>query len=163
MDDTSQTLGLLIETAETTQQLVTALLERFRQQLQGLDALVRQEIRRTLLEELRDVHTEAQRAAEALRLIQRSARLKTALWSLGLTILCSALSLGIACLWLPSTTQIARLTAERADLEANLALLKDHGGRANLRPCGDHRLCVRVDLTAPRYGDTSDYLVLHGD
>jgi hypothetical protein len=162
MDDTAQKLGLLIETAETTQQLAAALLERWRQQLQGLDTVVRGEIRRTLLEELREVHTESQRAADSLRDIQRSATRRTAFWSVGLTLLSSALSLAVAAWWLPSPQQIARLTTERADLLANLALLQQHGASANLRPCGDRRLCVRVDLTAPRYGDASDYLVLHG-
>jgi hypothetical protein len=151
-----------VETAETTQQLATALLERFRQHLQGLDAVVRQEIRRTLIEELREVHIESQRAAEALRRIGHAARRRTAFWTLGLMGLSTALSLAIASLWLPSRGEIARLTAERADLLANLALLKQHGARADLRPCGDHRLCVRVDLHQPRYGDASDYLVIHG-
>lgn len=162
MDDTTQKVALLIEAAETAQQLLSALLERLQQQLQGLDGVVRQEIRRTLLNELRDVHTESLRAAESLRRIQRATTRRTTLWSIGLIGLCTALSLLVAAWWLPSPSQIARLTAERTDLESNLALLREHGARADLRPCGEHRLCVRVDLKAPRYGEQSDYLVIHG-
>lgn len=161
MDDTAQKLGLLIETAETTQQLTTALLERWRQQLQGLDAVVRHEIRRTLIDELREVHIESQRAAEALRRLQQAATRRAAFWTLSLMGLCTALSLAVAAWWLPSPSEIARLTAERADLLANLALLKQHGAGATLRPCGEH-LCVRVDVKAPRDGDTADYFVIHG-
>jgi hypothetical protein len=162
MDDTTQRVGLLIETAETAQQLASALLDRLQQQLQGLDGVVRQEIRRTLLEELREVHTECVRAADSLRRIQRATRRRTAFWSLGLTLLCTALSLAVATLWLPSPTELARLTAERTDLESNLALLREHGGRADLRTCGEHHLCARVDLQQARYGEKSDYFVLHG-
>jgi len=162
MDETNQKLGLLIETAEATQQLATALVQRLEQHTRGLDAIVRQEIRRTMLEELREVHTESQRAADALRRIERVATRRSTLWTLTLSLSCTALSLAIALWWLPSPNQIARLTAQRADLESNLALLREHGARATLSPCGDHHLCVRVDLKAPRYGEQSDYFVVHG-
>lgn len=162
MDETSQKLGLLIETAEASQQLATALLQKLEQHTRGLDGIVRQEIRRTLLEELREVHTESQRAAEALRRLQRTATRRRALFSIGLMLLSTAAPLAIALGWLPSPSQIARLTAERADLESNLALLREHGARAALSPCGDHHLCVRVDLKQARYGEQSDFLVIHG-
>lgn len=162
MDDTTQKVGLLIETAETTQQLSSALLERLQQQVQGLDAIVRQEIRRTLIEELREVHTESQRAAESLRRLQRVAVRRCVFGTLALSLSCTAVSLMVAAWWLPSPSQIAALTAQRADLLANLELLKQHGAHAELRPCGGHHLCVRVDLQQARYGEKSDYFVLHG-
>jgi hypothetical protein len=162
MDETSQKIGLLIETAEASQQLSSALLERLQQQVQSLDAIVRQEIRRTLIQELREVHTQSQRAVDALRRLEHASRRRTALWTVGLLACSTALPLAIAAWWLPSPTEITNLTAQRADLLANLEVLKQHGARADLRTCGDHHLCVRVDLQQARYGEKSDYFVLHG-
>ena len=162
MDETSQKIGLLIETAEASQQLSAALLERLQQQVQGLDAIVRQEIRRTLIEELREVHTESQRAVDALRRLEHAARRRTAFWTFGLLTCCTVVSVAIAAGWLPSPSEITNLAAQRADLLANLDVLKQHGARADLRICGEHHLCVRVDLAAPRYGAKADYFVLHG-
>ena len=162
MDETTQKVGLLIETAETAQQLTSALLERLQQQVQGLDGVVRQEIRRTLIEDLRDVHTESQRAAESLRRLQRVAIRRSIFWTLALSLACTAICLLIAALWLPSRTEITALTAQRADLLANLDVLKQHGAHADFRTCGEHHLCVRVDVQQARYGDKSDYFVIHG-
>jgi len=162
MDDTHQKLGILIETAETTQQLATALVQRLEQHTRGLDAIVRQEIRRTLIEELREVHTESQRAVDSLHRLEHAGRRRAAFWTLGLLACSTALSLAIAAWWLPSPSEMTKLTAQRADLLASLDVLKQHGARADLRTCGDHHLCVRVDPKAPRYGEQSDYFVVHG-
>jgi len=54
------------------------------------------------------------------------------------------------------------LRTERDELASNIAVLNQRGARADLRRCGAGHLCVRVDLSAPRYGESSDYLVIKG-
>ena len=52
------------------------------------------------------------------------------------------------------------LRTERDELASNIAVLNQRGARADVRRCGTGHLCVRVDLKAPRYGESSDYLLL---
>jgi hypothetical protein len=54
------------------------------------------------------------------------------------------------------------LRIEREDLARKIASLNQQGARADLRRCGTGHLCVRVDLKAPRFGDSFDYLVIKG-
>jgi hypothetical protein len=163
VDEETMKLGLLVETAETHQKLVAALLEKLRQHTQGLDGAVRQEIRRTLLEELQGVHTESERAADALRRVQRAANMRVALWSIGIAAMCALASVAVALWYLPSSTEIEGLRQERQDLLAGVERLNKLGGRADLQHCGDERrLCVRVDPTAGRFGKHSDYYVIKG-
>lgn len=162
MDQDSVKLGLLMETAQTHQKLAEAAIEKLSQHTQALEAVARDQIQRALVDALKTVHTEAQRAVEALRKIKREANARVALWTLGLTVMSAAIALIIAWLVLPTPAEIARLRTERDGLASNIAALHQHGGRADLRRCGTGRVCVRVDLGAPRYGESSDYMVIKG-
>jgi len=163
MDEQTMKLGLLVEAAETHQQLVGAMLSKLRQHAEGLDAAVRDEIRHTLLEELRGVHLETQRAVLALRRIQRAANLRVALWSVGIAAMCAAASLSVAWWCLPSPSEIQSLREQRDELLAGVERLNKSGARADLQHCGDERrLCVRVDLKAGRFGQHADYFVVDG-
>jgi hypothetical protein len=163
MDEETMKLGLLVEVAETHQKLVTAMLAKLQQHTQGLDGAVRQEIRRTLLEELQGVHTESQRATDALRRVQRAANLRVAFWTVGLTALCATVSVAVAWWWLPLPSELQALRAQRDELVAGLEQLNKMGGKADLQHCGEERrLCVRVDPTAGHFGKQSDYYVIHG-
>ena len=160
-------LGLLVETAETNQELAAAMLEKLRQHLQGLDGVVRDQIRRTLLEELQGlhagIHAESQRAVESLRRVQRAANIRVALWSVGITAMCAVASVAVAWWYLPSPSEIQGLRQQRDELVAGVERLNQLGGRAELEHCGkDERLCVRVDPTAGRFGKRSDYYVIKG-
>jgi hypothetical protein len=86
-NDNSVNLGLLMEIAQTHQKLAEATLQRLEEYTRGLDAVVRSEIRRTLIDELRGVHVEAKRATDALQRVQRAANVRVALWSLLVPIL----------------------------------------------------------------------------
>ncbi len=55
MDDTTMKFGLLMESAQTHQKLADAHLEKLRAHTRDLDGVVREEIRRTLVEELQDL------------------------------------------------------------------------------------------------------------
>ena len=80
------------------------------------DAVVREEIRRTLIEELQTLVSETGAAARALRALGRAAKLRTAVWSVGIATLSSALALSMsvaaARVLLPSPREIAALTAQ---------------------------------------------------
>lgn len=167
MSEEAIACGLLMETAQTHQGLVDTALERLRAHTHGLDAVVREEIRRTLIEELQTLVCETGEAARALRALGRATNLRTAAWSVGIATLASALALsmivGAARVLLPSPTEITALTAQRAELSAAVARLERRGGRIDLRRCGDaQRYCVRIDRKAPAFGQQGDYLIVAG-
>ena len=162
MDQDSVKLGLLMETAQTHQKLAETAIEKLSQQTQSLEAVARDQIQRALVDALKTVHAEAQRAVEALQRIKRQANARVTLWTLGLTVISVAIALFIAWWVLPTPAEIARLRTERDELASNIAVLNQRGARADLRRCGAGRVCVRVDLSAPRYGESSDYMVIKG-
>ena len=163
MEDETIKVGLLMEAARAQQTLAETALERLNAHVRELDTVVRDEIRHTLVEELQIVVNEAKRSAEALRRLRRSANLRIAVWSLGVTLVCSAIPLALAWWLLPSPSEVSALRAKRDDLASAVARLEERGARVDLRRCGGgNRLCVRVDRKAPVYGEAGDYLVVKG-
>ena len=162
MDQDSVKLGLLMETAQTHQRLAEAAIEKLSEHTQALEAVARDQIQRALVDALKTVRAEAQRAVEALQKIKREANARVTLWTLGLTATSAAIALFVAWWVLPTPAEIARLRIERDELVSNLAVLNQRGARADLRRCGTGHVCVRVDLSAPRYGESSDYMVIKG-
>ena len=162
MDQDSVKLGLLMETAQTHQRLAEAAIEKLSEHTQALETVARDQIQRALVDALKTVHAEAQRAVEALQKIKRAANARVTLWTLGLTVISVAIALFIAWWVLPTTAEIARLRTERDELSSNLVVLNQRGARADLRRCGTRHVCVRVDLSAPRYGEGLDYMVIKG-
>jgi hypothetical protein len=148
MDDTTMKLGLLMEAAQANQKAAT---------------VVREEVHRVVREELHSLAADTKRASDALHAVRRAANVRALAWSVGMTILCSAIPLALACWIIPSRAQIAALRARRDALITQIANLEERGGRIDLRRCGDGaRLCVRVDRKAPIYGEQSDYLIVRG-
>jgi predicted phage gp36 major capsid-like protein len=163
LDDATMKAGLLMESAQAHQKLAEGQLERLRAHTQDLDSVVRDEIRRTLVEELRALTAEATRATRALQKIRGASRLRGVAWSLAAAVLCTLVPICVARWALPSAAEIAALRARRDELAANLAKLEQQGGHVDWRRCGDgRRLCVRVDRNAPTYGDKADYFVIEG-
>jgi hypothetical protein len=162
MDQDSVKLGLLLETAERHQKLAEAAIGKLNEQVQGLDVMVRDQIRRAVVEEMKSVQVETQTAVEELQRVKRAANVGVTLWTIGLTAISAAIALFVAWWVLPTRAEIAALRTERDGLASNVAVLNQGGARADLRLCGTRRLCVRVDLKAPRYGESSDYLVIRG-
>jgi hypothetical protein len=164
MDDVTMKFGLLMESAQAHQKLAETHLEQLRAHTRDLDGVVRDEIRRTLIEELQMLTTESKRATEALQSIRRSATVRAGLWSIVIAILCTAIPLAIMRWTLPSESEIAALRLRRDGLAATVATLERRGGRIDWRRCGETaRLCVRVDRKAPTYGEKADYYVVAGD
>jgi hypothetical protein len=163
LDDATMKVGLLMESAQAHQKLAEGQLEKLRAHTQDLDSVVRDEIRRTLVEELRALTAEATRATRALERVRGAGWLRGAVWILAAAVLCTVVPIGFARWALPSAAEVATLRARRDDLAANLAKLEQDGARIDWRRCGEvRRLCVRVDRKAPAYGDKADYLVIEG-
>jgi hypothetical protein len=163
MEDDTLKMGLLMEAAQAQQALAETLLERLKGHTSALDEIVRGEIRHALVEELQVLGNESQRAAESLRRLGRAANARMAFWSIGLTLLCTAIPMCGQWWLIPSQREISALRIERDRLLANVTGLQERGGRIELRRCGGtDRLCVRVDRKAPAYGDAGDYLVVKG-
>lgn len=162
MDQDSVKLGLLMETAQTHQRLAEATIEKLSQHTQALETVARDQIQRALVDALQTVHAEVQGATEALQKIKRAADARVTLWTLGLTAISAGMALFIAWWVLPTPHEIARLRTERDELASNIAVLNQRGAHADLRRCGTGHVCVRVDLSAPRYGESSDYMVIRG-
>jgi hypothetical protein len=162
-EDETLKLGLLMEAAQAQQTLAATTLDRLREHTAGLDTIVREEIRTTLLEEMQALDADSRRAAEALRRLQRTANLRLIVWSATVLSLASLLPCAIAWWLLPTRAEIQTLAAKRDELSANIERLSRQGGNVELRRCGTtQRLCVRVERSAPAYGPTGDFLVLKG-
>jgi hypothetical protein len=163
MDETTMKFGLLMESAQTHQKLADAHLERLRAHTQDLDGVVREEIRRTLIEELRGVAAESNRAVHALRSIKRAAGMRGLILSAAAATLSTAVPIAVARWVLPSAEQVNALRARRDQLAENVSRLEQQGARIEWRRCGESaRLCVHVDRTSPVYGDKGDYYVVKG-
>jgi hypothetical protein len=80
LDDATLKFGLLMESAQAHQKLAETHLERLRTHTQDLDGVVREEIRRTLIEELQELTAEARRAVQALHGMKRAANMRGLLW-----------------------------------------------------------------------------------
>ena len=163
MDDSTVKVGLLLEAAQSQQATVAEALERLRQHAAGLDAVVREEIRATLVEELQDLQRHSQLAVDGLRALARGANLRSLALSGALVLLASAIPFALALWLLPSAAEVAALRASRDQLSADVTRLRGEGGAVELQHCGpQRRLCARLDRTAPRYGEAADFVVLKG-
>jgi hypothetical protein len=163
IDETTMKFGLLMESAQAHQKMAESHLERLRAHTQDLDDVVRDEIRRTLVDELGELTAESRRAAQALKGMKRAAHLRGLVFSISTVVLSMAIPSGLAYWLLPSPAQIEVLRAQRNELQANVARLEQSGGRIDWRHCGERaRLCVHVDRGAPTYGDKADYFIVKG-
>jgi hypothetical protein len=163
IDDKTMAFGLLMESAQAHQKLAESQLQKLRDHTRDLDGVVRDEIRRTMVDELQTLTAETSRAIHALEKIRRGAGVRTALGSLGLAVTCAIAPIAVAKLTLPSAAEVNALQAKHDELTVKVSRLEQRGGRIDLRQCGiSLRLCVQVDLKAPKYGDKADYYVLEG-
>jgi hypothetical protein len=163
LDETTMKFGLLMESAQAHQKMAESHLERLRAHTQDLDGVVREEIRRTLVEELDELTAESRRAAQALKGMKRAAQIRGLVLTVSTVLLSTAIPGALAYWLLPSPSQIETLRARRDELQAGVARLEQSGGRIDWRHCGERaRLCIRVDRSAPTYGDKADYFVVKG-
>jgi hypothetical protein len=163
MDDATMRFGLLMESAQAHQKSAEEQLDKLRAHTEDLDGVVRDEIRRTLIEELQMLNAESKRATDALQRIRRVASVRGTLWNLLMAVLSTGIPIAVMRWTMPSGAEIAALRARRDELAASIATLEHRGGRIEWRQCGAAvRLCVRVDRSAPTYGEKADYYVVAG-
>lgn len=164
MTDESMTkIGQLMETAFAYQHLAEDALGRLKSHTQGLDAIVREEIRRTFVEELHTLSEESRRATQAMQAVKRAANGRMVLWSIVVTALCAGTASAISLWTLPSKAEMATLRAQHDQFAAAVTQLEQRGGRIDLRRCANGtRLCVRVDREAPAFGEHREYMVVQG-
>ncbi|MEP6886509.1 MAG: hypothetical protein ABJC66_17310 [Gammaproteobacteria bacterium] len=163
MDDATLQAGLLMESAQVHQKSAEEQLEKLRLHVQDIDGVVRDEIRRTLIEELQMLSAESKRATDALQKIKRAASLRATLWTVLMAVLSTGIPLVVMGWTLPTGPEIAALRARRDELAASVATLERRGGRIEWRRCGaTARLCVRVDRGASAYGEKADYYIVAG-
>lgn len=152
-----------MESAQAHQKLAESQLQKLRDHTRDLDAVVRDEIRRTMVDELQMLTVETSRAIRALEKVRRSAGMRFILGHLALAVACTIAPVVVARLTLPSAAEVAALKVRHDELAAKISKLEQRGGRIDLRQCGASlRLCVQVDLKAPRFGEKADYYVLQG-
>ncbi|MDP9066395.1 MAG: hypothetical protein M3O06_11075 [Pseudomonadota bacterium] len=163
VDGDTMKMGLLMESAQAHQHLAETHLEDLRALTRQLDGVVRDEIRRTLVEELRELTVESDRTVRALREMNRTVSARSGAWNLAVLALCAAVPYAIAHYVLPSSAQIAELRRERETLERDALRWKERGGKVDWRLCGEtRRLCVRVDAKASVFGAQADYYIAKG-
>src|ERR1700733_7251286 len=112
-------------------------LEKLRAPTQDLDGVVREGIRRTLVEELDELTAESRRAAHALKGMKRAAHLRGLIFNVSTVVLSVAIPSALAYWLLPSPVQIETLRARRDELQARVAPLEQSGGRIDWGDCGE--------------------------
>lgn len=155
--------GLLLETVQAHQRAAAEAVDRLRVLAMDLDAIVRDEIRRTLIDELKSLDDEVGRVVATLVAARRRLNVRVALWIVAASGAAVLISAGAVRRLLPSQTQIQALHVERDALARNVAALAAQGGRVAWSRCGSaRRLCVRIDRRAPFYGRHGDYAIARG-
>jgi hypothetical protein len=163
MDELTVRAGLLLESVESQRAQATEMLERLQQHITQIDEVVREEIRATLLEELRTLAEEGRQTSASLRRLRHVAHAHLGLWSTAIAVCAAAVPLALSWWLAPSAAELDALRATRAELRANVEQLAAEGGRVQLRHCGDiPRLCVRVERATPRYGEGGEFAVVKG-
>ncbi len=163
MDEATMQVGLLMESAQAHQKAAEAQLERLRMHTNDLDNVVRDEIRRTLIDELAMLTAESTRLIQAFQRAGRGVFARTTFWGIVMALIFTGIPVGIMRWALPSESQITALRSRRDELAASVASLERQGGRVEWRRCGSTaRLCIRIDRSAPVYGEESDFYVVAG-
>ncbi len=162
-NDETVSIGLLLETAQSHQELAEASLRRLQGHTAGLDEVVRDTVRRTIVGEFGALSGHCREAIDSVRRAGRAATLRS-LWTGAILMGVTAVIGGLLVQYcLPSRAQIAALRNQQETLQDNIARLTQGGGRIDLQRCGEaHRLCVRVDRHAPSFGEHGDYVVVEG-
>lgn len=155
--------GLLMEGAAAHQAMVTENLQRLQAHIRDLDAVVRDEIRRTLLEELHGVSDESRRAVQALQRAGSAAARRLGLLAQSIIFLTTLIPAGVMFYVTPSPAELQSLRTQRAALESALAQLRREGAQVEWGRCGEERrLCVRIDRKAAHFGEQADYAIVRG-
>jgi len=163
MEDSLLAVGTLLDAVHAQQKSVEAAVRDFAAYLSGLDEVIRGEVRRAFTEECEAVSEASRGAAVALEAVSRAASVRVALWCIGVVAGCTAIPVAVVRAFVPTPSEIAALRVEEGRLRDSVTQLKEQGAEIVLKRCGAReRLCVRVDRSAPAYGEGRDYFVAKG-
>lgn len=152
-----------MEAVQGLQTVAEDSLARLQSLTRNLDAIVRDEIRRTLVDELGGLTAVANRASSTLESICATSSLRCAVFGFVMTSISAGLPMAIGLWTLPSPAQVDELRARRTQLSQDIQELRRQGAEIELRHCGQaRRLCARVEREAPAFGPQADYLILKG-
>ncbi len=147
LDPATLRAGLLLEAVETQRREAGELLADLRGQLQGLQGLLREEVRAALAQHPHTWGAVVQRALPGALI----------------ATLATAVPVAVGLLLMPSPARLDALRARSAELSATVATLEREGGRAQLKRCGaSGRLCVRIEPGAPAYGSGGEFRIIKG-
>ena len=159
MNEDIMKLGLLMEILSRATEGGQQHLYRLQACTGNLDGVVREEIRRTLIEELRELMAEGKAAAQALRRLRCVAD-----WRTGLFGLCwpprPAPCRGSSCAHSTMETEIERLRGERAQLVGRCRPVASVRRRHRLARCGPNNACVCGSIVKgrPMGAEQADFL-----
>jgi hypothetical protein len=156
-------IGLLMEAAQTHQDMAQTALQRLNDHAAGLDEVVRDAVRRAVVAEFGALGEHCTQTIESIRGLSRVAT-RRSVWTGAILAAIPAIIVAVALPYcLPGRAQVAAQKAQLSILQDNVARLAQTGGRIDLRHCGETaRLCVRVDRHAPSFGEHADYFVVQG-
>jgi hypothetical protein len=156
--------GLLLESAQIHERSAAESIDRLQSHTRDLDALVRDEIRRTLIDELRALTAEIGESVAMLRALRRKLSVRHALWTFAVGVATAGVPGVIVWALLPSAQRVDALRAERDALQSAVRDLRAHGAAVVWSRCGPaRRLCVRIDRDSPAYGALADYRIVAGE
>src|ERR1700744_6381816 len=113
IDEKTMAFGLLMESAQAHQKLAETQLERLREHTRDLDGVVRDEIRRTLVDELQMLTVETARAIAAPEKMRGGFTIRSTLASAAAAMACAIAPIIVARITLPSPAEVASLSASR--------------------------------------------------
>jgi hypothetical protein len=152
-----------MEAVETQQRTVDSALQRLHAHTRDLDALVRDEIRRTLIAMLQEFMNEAAGAAQTMKEVRKRFSFKAAVLGVAIATLGTTLPACIGMWLLPSQREIASLRAQHGELARNIEELRRQGAGVEWTRCGDsRRLCMHIDRSAPVFGEHGEFVVPKG-
>src|SRR5262249_26871775 len=152
-DDDAMKLGLLMEAAHAQQTVAQTSLEALKAHMRDLDAVVRDEIRHTLIEELQALGNDSRCAAEALRALKRAANLRSVFWSIGITHSLPGFPRVEGGGSTPPRAKTGAFLPKRDSLAAKVARLEKRGARIDRgRGGGEKGFWGGGDGRAPAYG-----------
>jgi len=164
LDPEERKIAALFAAFEDINARVDGTVGRLERAVGNLDPAVRQAVRDTYAKELVGLAEQIKKTTASLEGLRRSADWRQVMLGAGLSVLVVLITLGGFWLFTPSPGEMNRLRAEEQQLQASIDLLASHGGRADLRKCGDGNahLCVRVEPGLGRFGEAKDYFVIRG-
>jgi hypothetical protein len=162
-EDQELKIAALIDALDAEHARVRAAMEALNATSVRLQQSVAQAARMSMQEALQALQGELERAQGVVIDLQRLSLWRAA-WQHVMVALVAIVITLIAVSWyVPSVADMQALRAEKSQLTASIADLKQRGGKLKISHCGpERRLCVAVQDYAGIYGKDGDYRIAKG-